>query len=177
MPGLPSPLSVEQIRTTILRATKPFIQKTTIFRLIQRIALVPHPITIEHVAKASPLAQKVLSLTLTQSLHGLISWSLQPHEPLRLGRGGSEAPRERSRVQEEEPKNDTHSHEEEPQNAQRWLEQSQPFEPLQGLREHWRRFEVSELRGLVLMRHRRLEKWKKDRILGCGFRLSQLHSR
>lgn len=126
--GLPSPLGVEQIGSTVLITPKPFIQKYAISRLIQRIVLViPHPVPFKHITRTPLLTQEVHPFDLAGPVR------LQPHESLRSSEE-LESPRCRSIVQVEEGADDAEGHDKEAQNAHRRLEQPQPLQPLQELR-------------------------------------------
>ena len=59
--GLPSPFGVEQIRPAILSTPKPLIKKATIFRLVQWILLIPHPISIKQITSITLFLQKLYS--------------------------------------------------------------------------------------------------------------------
>lgn len=49
MLGLPSPLGIQPIRPSILRALETLIQENTILRFIERIAIIPNPIPIDQI--------------------------------------------------------------------------------------------------------------------------------
>ena len=119
---LPPPLGVEIIRSTMVGACVTVFYKRAILGLIQRIGLVPNPISFKYVTPIIPVFEKSYPFLLTSSQNQRTWWcwrwevASSPRNPMR------EVTVKRSfGIQVEEASNEEEGDEEEAKIRQRWL--------------------------------------------------------
>lgn len=119
---LPSPLHIKQIRPSIFRAPESIIQESAVPGFIQRVALIPHPVPIKHVAPTINLPQKIILFP----THNIAPINLQPQKPLVLRRK-SHPFRHTSVIQQKKAKNHANR---QAQHPNRGLKETKPLHSL-----------------------------------------------
>jgi len=81
--GLPPPLCVKRIRSSIFRTPKSLIKEATIFWFIERVTFIPNPVTLKQITLTTLFSKKL------NSMHTFLNGTpflVPPTNPLRLTR-------------------------------------------------------------------------------------------